>query len=758
MTSKKLSLADIAINIKRRNWLIVISFLVFFFTIPVPVISQLSFEASLNAAARNDFSLGVAFSNYITPGVSTGLLVIIMAIVSAIQGFSYMYKRTKLDFYMSVPVGKESRFFAIYINGFLICTIALIINLLITFPPAGAMGADISYALKVLPIALASYILLFFAVYNTTILAVMLTGHMAVSILGTIVFLFIDGLYIGVIESYMGIFFKSYFDSYLTENFSNMVVSPVLRYLTGVSELYKPVVDGAGLLYFVPTEFIRLFSVIFVFGLAALVLAFYAYCKKPSESAGKAMAFGWTKPVVKIAVSIVISMSFGLIMYETSGSQFSFMVFGLIAGLLLCHGFMEAVYEFDLKAVLKGGRSLLITLGAVFVIMLIFVADITGYDQYVPTQDQVESVSVFFTDEWNQIYYDDNMNEVRRDKYLRENMRITNTAPVLELAALRMGQDMKDFNLPKEEYDKYVESGANYTSTLISDGPTAVFIAGKLAAGANEDIRTLPNRRMVIGYNLKNGKTVYRCINSLYLEDWKLLDEIIRDDDYKKTAYNVYNDKFIESFKSKNPSIYITNDLGEIKANEISLDEFVACYRKDMEGFGFSTVLNELPCASVRVNSDDPMSYIYSNYTVYPSFTNTMELLGKEKAYLDKEEQISLVDHISILKISNDDNVSTYPYPAVADAYAYETIESDSDSQALAEIKDPAKIKELYPALWSTAYVNTFIPEHLTDNTLDVRVFFKPGTNPDSSFYYGEYYPMKVVKSKAPAFLQSITQ
>ena len=74
-----------------------------------------------------------------------------VAIIAAIQGFSYMYQRKKLDMYMSVPVTKGRRFAAIYLNGFLVYFLSYLLNLLLSFFVGQAMGASTSLAVEEAP-------------------------------------------------------------------------------------------------------------------------------------------------------------------------------------------------------------------------------------------------------------------------------------------------------------------------------------------------------------------------------------------------------------------------------------------------------------------------------------------------------------------------------------------------------------------------------------------------------------------------------
>ena len=145
MTSKKSFLVNLKTNARRRIWLVVVMFLGFLFFVTVVNAMSLSTE-KMYYGNRNHLAehLGRVFANGIGLNLGIGILVSIAAVVSALQGFSYMYQRRKLDLYMSVPVTANRRFAAVYINGVLAYLIPYVCSVLLSFAAASAMGADIT--------------------------------------------------------------------------------------------------------------------------------------------------------------------------------------------------------------------------------------------------------------------------------------------------------------------------------------------------------------------------------------------------------------------------------------------------------------------------------------------------------------------------------------------------------------------------------------------------------------------------------------
>ena len=69
-------------------------------------------------------------------------LVCALAVLLAVQGFSWMDSKRKLDLYLSVPVSSRKRFAVIYLNGaaiFAVCYLAMLLPALATCAVMGAV-------------------------------------------------------------------------------------------------------------------------------------------------------------------------------------------------------------------------------------------------------------------------------------------------------------------------------------------------------------------------------------------------------------------------------------------------------------------------------------------------------------------------------------------------------------------------------------------------------------------------------------------
>ena len=122
MTSRNSFWASLKENNKRRIWLWLLSLLGFVVAFPTATAFTISrgmtgiehyyetFGEVLGAQKVREYLMGRVQQMI---GLESGIWVLIagFAILSAIQGFSYLYHRNKIDFYMGMPVKRSRRFF-----------------------------------------------------------------------------------------------------------------------------------------------------------------------------------------------------------------------------------------------------------------------------------------------------------------------------------------------------------------------------------------------------------------------------------------------------------------------------------------------------------------------------------------------------------------------------------------------------------------------------------------------------------------------
>lgn len=694
MTSKKSFLGNLRSNVRRRVWLFVIMFIYFFFTMPVATAMTLSTEKSYYSNYRDIAKrLGFCFAEIVGPNFVAAFLITGLAVIAGIQGFSYMYQRKKLDLYMSMPVSKESRFAAIYINGLLAYLLPYLFHLILSVIVARAMGADISYAMKAMGTGVIGYLLLYLAVYHIAILTVMLTGNVIVTLLGTAVFLSYDGIAVTVLLSYMSTFFSSFY--YRTQPLiSKLMISPLTRFSILLNDIATYNYDGYGYQNIDITAFWKGILPIAAVAAIALVLAYLCYRKKPAEVCTKAMAFSCTKPVIKVFLTVLAGLSGGVVFYSLSGESTLFSVFGLAMGVLMCHGIVEVIYDFDLRSVKNGWKSLLVSTAFTGALFSVFWFDLFGYDRYVPDAAKVDHAAFYFSDEYYECY-DEDLNSSDMETYIFNNMELTDISPLLTLADRRMGEE-------SEENQGY--------------------------------------RFCVVKYVLKNGRTVYRQFRTKYLEDTALLDAITESKAYRESTNQVYNDA-VFSLGERLKLFYF--DGSRRIALSGTAERVRNAYKKDSENFKFSDQLNQLIVGKLQFECIDKNSYVSMSLPVYPSFQNTIALLKEEGAYMGSYLDVGEVERMTVT------NSNSKLYQDEEDEYGY------SDYSTSAVFEDKKEISQIVPALYPDSFTDVWTPDGTLD--MDYYVDVMQTDMPEDSKierYNSGFY---MLADKIPDFVQERT-
>ena len=160
MTSKSLFFRLMKEDLKRRLWAFGLSFLTFFFAMPVLAamgITNLEQQYALWAedAGNYDFGIGntadTEFSRKLgeltaecvgLENVVMGFLVITAALVLALTGFLYLHSRKQVDFYHSIPVRRELLFTVRFVDGILVTGSMYLVNLVFTLGILGAAGGQ----------------------------------------------------------------------------------------------------------------------------------------------------------------------------------------------------------------------------------------------------------------------------------------------------------------------------------------------------------------------------------------------------------------------------------------------------------------------------------------------------------------------------------------------------------------------------------------------------------------------------------------
>ncbi len=711
MTSRNLFWVRCKENNKRRIWVWIVSILLQIVAYPAVMtvyLSRIQFwnkEGMYATAALYKAALHEAAADAIGFQPKTYIFVMILALLIGMQGFSYLYDRKKIDMYHSVPIPMESRYATIYWNGiasYLIPCIASVAIAILIALTQGAMGVAV---LVECGYAFVLNLVFLLVIYHTTILVVMLTGNIVIT--GFLIF---------------GFSFLEYFVVQLYNGMKYTFFDTADNYFTNLEPQLSPIYDYAMKVYELKweTDLMKIGDMIFPMYIKWLVLmavlgviAYLCYWKKPAESAGKAIAFGKVKPVLKIVVAVMTGIGICYVVYEAAYYNVWITVLAMLVGTALCCGAMEVVFEFDIRAMIKHLVSTGISVAAVLVVFCIYHFDLFGYDTYIPDVDEVESVAIC-TGTYYQDYFEEkdgyeyNGFEYIMDyEYYEQNMFLTSVEEVCELAN-------KSQKIEAEEMGE--------------------------------------GRQFYVLYRLKSGRQVSRIfyVDFEDASNEKLLNEIVGNREYIDGVYQIAKaDKVLD-----NKSLEISYSNGTVEKTLPSIDaaEIKEAWLKDMEQFDFSFARHNRPCGTIEYYFTD--GYYVWNLPIYESFNNTISYLKEKNAYYPVE--LNPEDIASV-------TVTNYHYslyeetPVVTNGYAEATAESVGVTEVADVTKtfnDPEEIAEIVAHIYPTNLELNWNSVDELERDYEITIAFKGGAD----YPYGAgYYYYQFLHGEVPEFVAEAT-
>ena len=491
-------------NFKRRIWSFAITMLFFLFYFPIS--SMLTADGYLAGSetmsefelARTKMYIFNAFKSQ--HGQSGGIVFFLMvfAILMAASAFGYLHDRNKTDFYHSLPISRMKLYMANIINSLVITLVPYLIMALIS---AGITGVRTGYG-ECIPYALTNFLInsgFFVLLFSVSVIAMLLTGHRIVGILGTLILYFWGAFIMSLFANdLMSSFFNTFYSEPGHLSFLQQFVSPVY-WCVSYTQSY-----GAGFRS----------SVALLAGILFILVGSKIYAIRRSEAAGQAMAFKLTEAPIKFILVIPVAIFSGMVFQSMIGGSDFWAIFGIVVGALLSHCVIEIIYNLDFKKLFDHRAHMLAALIVSLGLFSIYRFDLFGYDSYLPDEDKVESAGIYsyaldqIYATTNDIEYEDSdltvtLNEnYISDKDVVDRMKLTSLEDVYGLAEHGIA-----------------EAG-------ISQGP---------------DGPDCYPRNVLLGWHLKNGKTVYR---QYYLNFRTAHDELsaIHDSiEYKEAIYPVLN-------------------------------------------------------------------------------------------------------------------------------------------------------------------------------------------------------------------------
>ncbi|MDO4303562.1 MAG: DUF6449 domain-containing protein [Bacillota bacterium] len=679
-------------------------------------------------------------------------MTVVLAAGCAVQGFSWLYSRKKIDFYYGMPVKRSKRFLVIWLNGILIYIIpyliGIVLSMLIAAGNHGMSGSVFKTAMQ----GLGLHLLLYLCIYHLAIFTVMLTGHVVITGMGFAVLCLYEFVVSQVNYGYCNLFFR-YFSGYGIEG--NPVFSPISMYIKIADASDGMIADGQ----------LNMIVRMAVFAVVLGVLAYFCYLKRPAEGAGKSMVFGFTKPIIKILMIVPFALLVGLLVSDTvnfypenSMDGIGYIILALVLTVVLGSAAVQAIYDFDIKGMLRGKSHIVISGVLVALIFLIYRYDLLHYDDYIPEADKVESVA-FIPDDYEMVggyisgYVDTEEGGMYIYDYARKYMYLTDAADVCQLADISM-----------QEYNKY-----NWNDSDADDGETDCCWSNALVI-----------------YRLKNGREVVRnlWVNVEDEQTAKLLDNITGSAEFKEGYMMGASERLDEVLEQEQYTVraYYGNMIYQHKMSEAELKELLACYRRDMETFSFLKGKESVPVGAVRIELEKVLSESwYGGYSrsssimelgmnIYPFFENSISCLKEMGYYMDAQVDIEDIAQIQVVnynseaaerlreqqKASAGADTILAEGTEMADTRYNATSVNEVETSVYADYTQSGEIEQIISCTYPVEFLNRrWDNGRAGDDEYDVIIYFKPSS--EIAKEYGSSVHYCFVEGEVPEFVQEDT-
>ena len=662
MTSKNSLFNLIKEDFKRRIWSVGLSVLIQFFIFIVVAIFMRNyynanapfyspgtaenvkktldmFEAEFTGMLSSYFG---GNNNYIT------FFIMFLSLVTAISGFSFLLNKNRTDFYHCLPVKREKLFLIICLNSILIVGIPYLFFIL-SMPLIFIGCLDTLLIIKITFTGFIVNMCTMFMFHMVTVLAVMLTGKILLSILGSFILYFASYCADSLITFYKNAYFSTY---YAIPSFN------ILKYISP---------STIGFAYNSPYS-VRLCMIMFL-AVLCFVSAFILYKIRPSEAAGNAIAFKYAKAPIKFIIAFESANIFSLIFAAITDSN-GWIFFGLISGTVISCLILEIIYNADFKKLFSNIHELIIISLFSVLFLSFYRFDLSGYDRYMPGRDSLESAGIVinvkdslkshYMESFENLkqYYDND--SFSYDVDYKQELYSINDKPVYKDYILNAINNMKytDFDNIYSIIQKGIELNKK------KDSPFSISMD-------SQQLDYVP-AEIIVAYHLKNKKTVYRKYTVNYYDIADEYIKLISDDEYKKSVYPVFS---MESSKLSSITYGEIDDMYlELKFSDNSEDiknELLEAYRTDFLELDSSTYTEKPSLGYIQFRTDtvdkkksekeqdkqdsEDSDYYVNDiygigfYPVYTSFTNTISVLKKMGVEVGSSLDVKNIDSAIIV-------------------------------------------------------------------------------------------------------------
>lgn len=535
-------------NFKRRKTGFIFTSLILFFSYPLNLLMALSRQSQIAFSSEEDrlYSMMETAEPVLSPGAWHFVIFGFIGVMTGFLAFGYLHKKNRVDLYSSVPVSYNKRFFVILSNSFIMLLIPLIACYVLCLATLGAYGILTGGAACCLLLAYGLGILFFAGMFSLAALACCLTGNATCAGMGTVVLALYEVGICAILNRFAGKYFYNYISHWRGKDVN--IFKPKLSVIRYAADIVAEYADEGK----VPA--LPVLGMV----LAILLTLFLLWCsfkKRPGEAAGRSMAFLKTRRPIKYFVTVLLIL-YGAEFFKSVGNAPGAYVIGAVITGVFVSAVMEMIYENDIKCAFRHAVDIPIMFLICFLIVNGFKLGAAGYSS-IPKESSLKGISLYV-----------------RDRYSSEDEEI----PWYESNHFYDYYDYSgDRPITEEEGIEAVLSLVEREKTLTGNGPVA---------------------NVAVGYYLKWGQKKYRTYTVPEEDLERVLDILWGLPSYREAMYQgIYGP--LE--KIERVGIVLYSEDGNTIRNlpEEETEEFISCYKKDLEEYDFSEIKDEMPFGGI---------------------------------------------------------------------------------------------------------------------------------------------------------------
>ena len=540
-------------------------------------------------------------SELCSPNMLNMVMAMFLGIYLAFEFCRYMHSRKESDFYDSMPIRREKWFLNIFVASiglFLVLTIvSFAIELAIVFSARFGSKKILISMLWNLICTIGSFLMF----WVSTALTMVMTGHSIIAFLG-----------FGVLTSYIPLIVGYLFPLYANTFFKTYVykgISSVYNYFSPITLAYKATHNYS---YWNIDEHWTYILGCYAFAIIVGLVAYLLYLRRPSETAGRAMAFEKANSWIRVLLVVPLALYAGLFLNEiTSIGSTAWLLFGVIFASCLLHGIIEAIFQFDIKALISKKKQLFFTILFCLAFVFVFWTDVFQFDNYVPNEKDIKTIKI--------------------DTYLL------------------------DHN------GKYFDEWEDGLSGEYVDDALAVIKDIRKNMDASDSVDYLYTNDFTVTYELKNGTTRQRCYPYYGNEFPESLDALSMTEEFKNDSCILYH---LDKVDISSVSVFNGMNTFQLNLTKEQIKEFTKIYLAEYTKLSFTQSLSEEALYKLIVSYPNPLEDddydITAEYRIYAHFNNTLAYLKNHKIVSFRESQDIKLENLEIYSSKYEDGGPQY--------------------------------------------------------------------------------------------------